>query len=224
MQIRKILSLFKTIRFNFYYFPLRDAIKLPIYVSYDTKILMWGGGKGSIHLEKIKRGIVSIGIDNGSFALGTARKSCISIANNTNICFNGRASFARGINLIVEDNAELIIQDNFYCNAMCLINASKKVNIGKNVLMGWNCTILDGDGHSIYLKGNSNNIINELREVNIMDNVWIASGVTILKGVTIGNGNVIASGSIVTKSFLEEHIIIGGAGCRILKQDIDWIC
>ena len=39
MNLKKILSLPKSLYFNLKVFPLKTAIKLPILISYDTKII-----------------------------------------------------------------------------------------------------------------------------------------------------------------------------------------
>jgi len=59
------ISLFKTIYFNFKVFNFKTAIKLPIFVSYNTKILEIN--KNSIDIKcKVKPALIKIGF--GAFS------------------------------------------------------------------------------------------------------------------------------------------------------------
>jgi acetyltransferase-like isoleucine patch superfamily enzyme len=61
------------------------------------------------------------------------------------------------------------------------------------------------------------NIYEEVKEVNIGNDVWIGANVIILDGVTIGNGVIIAANSVVTKSF-DDFQIIGGSPAKLIKE------
>ena len=74
------------------------------------------------------------------------------------------------------------------------VHAGKRVEIGNDVIIAWDCVILDRDYHST---GGTNEVC---ETVNIKDGVWIGCRAIILKGVTIGEGAVVGAGSVVTKS------------------------
>ena len=57
----------------------------------------------------------------------------------------------------------------------------------------------------------------EKKEVRIGYGTQIASHAIVTSGVTIGKGCVVAAGSVVTKSFLEDNLIIGGVPAKVLK-------
>ena len=86
--------------------------------------------------------------------------------------------------------------------------------------MGWNVTILDGDGHKIS-DLNPNYSHNKSNKIKFGNHVWLASDATILKGVTLGNDVVVASGACVTKSIEENNVLITGTN-RITKRNIIW--
>lgn len=50
----------------------------------------------------------------------------------------------------------------------------------------------------------------------IGDYCFIGMGSIILPGVRIGKHNIIAAGSVVTKSFLDEGVVLGGAPAKII--------
>lgn len=91
-----------------------------------------------------------------------------------------------------------------------VIGCFLKIDIGKNVKVGSNSLITDGDWHA------SDPRSNEPKEVIIKDNVWIGEGVKILKGVCIGENSLIGAGSVVTKS-IPANVIAAGNPCSVIK-------
>ena len=69
------------------------------------------------------------------------------------VVFNGKTCISKGSNVVVRQGASLNFGGNFFCNANCNILANRGISFGDNVLMGWNITILDNDGHPTYWKG-----------------------------------------------------------------------
>lgn len=209
------ISIIKTIFINLYYFNLKDAIKLPIIVGRRTKIESLGS-HDSILIEKNFNGHICFGL-NSSFSLNE-RRTYLNIGKNSKIKFSGQANFGKGSQVVVNGNLE--IGSNFYCNANCLINVGKNTFIGDDVLIGWNCTIIDGDGH--YVGDLTSFSFNEkYDDIFIGNHVWLASNSTILKGSYIGNNSVIGYGSLISKKFEQENILICGAN-KIVKESIIW--
>ena len=52
------VNLIKTLYFNFHYFPVKIAIKLPVFIYWKTDLFKMGG---SIQLENIRTGMVKLG-------------------------------------------------------------------------------------------------------------------------------------------------------------------
>ena len=108
--------------------------------------------------------------------------------------------------------------NHFYCNANCILNAGERICFGDDVLLGWNCTIIDGDGHTI---------ASECREktrnesIEIGNHVWLASGVTILKGSRIADGSVVAANGCVSKKYESKNLLIGGFN-KVLRKGVCW--
>lgn len=136
----------------------------------------------------------------------------ISLDGKANIknCYIGESS---KINVY---SGELNIGD-VYFGMNCIVHVYKELNIGSGTIISWNVSILDGDGHSLYIDGERN----IPKRINIEDNVWIGNNVTILKGVTIGTGSVIGAGSIVTKSISENSLALGNPA-RVVKSNVKW--
>jgi acetyltransferase-like isoleucine patch superfamily enzyme len=101
-----------------------------------------------------------------------------------------------------------------YCNRHTMIDASERIEIGRNCMIGPMCYITDHDhGHTAGTLINTQPLVS--RRVRIGDDVWIGAAVIILKGVTVGNGAVIGAGAVVTKDVPPGAIFAGLAARQI---------
>lgn len=207
MTFKMILGLPKSLYFNLYHFPLKVALKLPVLVAPDVKLIRMGK-RGSVSIVPGKR--VLIGVES-SFLLGG--RTVWDISLDGKVCFCGTASIGRGCKIISGGGLEF--GDGFRCNADCIINAGKNIKFGRDVHIGWNCTILDGDGHTVNDK--------QVRydDIEIGNHVLIAHGASILKGCLIPDGCVVAAKGLVSKKVPKANLLIGGFN-KILREDITW--
>ena len=137
----------KTVYVNFHYLPVRDAIKLPIWIAGDVKLGKLGS-KGCLTLGLKKTGTVRFGF-GGSFNLGGGGYFHI----NGTCRIHGKFSCGRGIQFLVGANADAEFGNNFEANSNCIINAgNKEVYVGNDVILGWGTTILAANGHKILYK------------------------------------------------------------------------
>lgn len=95
----------------------------------------------------------------------------------------------------------------------CYLDGRNGIVIGKNVWIGPKVSIISMN-HKIndYPQYVTN------RPIVIGDNCWLATNATILAGVKLGNHVVVASGAVVTKSFLEDDVLLAGVPARITKH------
>lgn len=92
---------------------------------------------------------------------------------------------------------------------------------GKNLRIWHGNIIINGHavlGDNVQLHGN--NCIGEKngKAPNIGDNVDIGFGAVILGDVSIANNVIIGANAVVTKSFLEEGVVIAGCPAKIIKK------
>jgi acetyltransferase-like isoleucine patch superfamily enzyme len=120
----------------------------------------------------------------------------------------------------------LIIGNDVQMNDYVHISASKKVEIGNNVLLASKIFISDIN-HGSYDEVDSSdpNIIPSERNLSskpviIKDNVWVGESVCIMSGVTIGYGSIIGALSVITRDVPELSIVVGNPGRVIKKYDI----
>jgi len=102
----------------------------------------------------------------------------------------------------------LVIRTQTYINRFTFIDASEKIEIGENSMIGPHCYITDHDhGHAANQPVGQQPLIGS--PVCIGREVWIGAGVIILKGVTIGDGAVIAAGAVVSRDVVAYSICAG---------------
>jgi len=112
--------------------------------------------------------------------------------------------------------SEIIIGSNVSINNGFSAVAFSKIVIGKNALIGFNCAIVDNDGHHLAVEERVTGKP-ESAEVWILENVFLGNNVTILKGVTIGKNSVIGNGSVVTKD-IPDNVVAAGNPARVIRN------
>lgn len=215
--IRHFLSIPKTVYFNFVVFPLKIAIKLPVFVSYDTKIV--GMHRGCVELEKVKFRLVKLGMDFGSFERGKHCSNIINIEKNGKITFKGHTQISNGFALNISGGG-VIIGNNFYANYGLLLACSNKIEIGDDCIIGWDTSIIDSDGHYIY--DLNNNCLNLSKPILIENNVWVCAKVTILKGSEIAHDNIVAFSTIISGVYNKNNTVVAGCRPTVVKESISW--
>lgn len=155
----------------------------------------------------------------------------LSLGENC-LCKNGRSTLLR----IDEDgvlenlksfqiyyDADIVIFKGGYlklgsgfCNSNVKIRCTKSIDIGYDVVISHDVTIMDSDAHEMVREG-----YRKTKPVKIGDHVWIGSRAMILKGVSIGDGAVIAAGAVVTKDVPPACLAAGNPAC-IIKENVQW--
>lgn len=143
--------------------------------------------------------------------------------------FNEINMRSRLMRKLINTKGNFWIKPPFYCDL------GYNIWIGKNVMINYNCVILDvcpvkigdntliGPGTHIYTACHSldpilrANYVEFGKPVTIGNNVWIGGNVTILPGITIGDNAVIGAGSVVTKNIPTDVIAVGNP-CKIIKH------
>lgn len=219
MDIRLFLSVLwslpKTLYFNIRCFPIKVAIRMPVFVHHSFQIFL---DKPNVSIKegvKIKPFMVRFG-SRGSEGVIANRNGCICIEKGT-VIFGGFATFAYGSSIRI--SGTLHVGHNFSANRNSFIACSKRITIDDDVLTGWDIAIRDTDGHTITQNG-----IPKLsqKEVIIGKHVWICSYAHILKGVTIGDGSVVGYRATVTKSLPENNCLIVGFPAKVVQNNIEW--
>lgn len=134
--------------------------------------------------------------------------------------FQGKANLGSGVS-IRADKGCITFGDNFSCNKNCFFASNSMVTFGNNVMLGWNVSIRDNDGHPIWTENVKSK---DGTPIIIGNRVWIAADVDILKGVQIPDESIIACRSLVTKKFDDtfRNSVIGGVPAKCIKTNVKW--
>lgn len=213
-MLTKIISMLYSLYYNFKCFDFKTAIKIPLFFSYHVKVT--GLKKGCIVLESPARfGMFRMGFSEGSFRRGEG-KTVLQISGGS-IYIKDTAYIAKS-SVINVSQGELHFGSHFEANYGLLISCAKKIVFGDDCAIGWNCTFLDSDGHTIMANGRRN----EARDVIIGDHTWICAECTCLKGTNILTGSVVAFGSVVAGKIACENALIGGNPAHEIKSIEGW--
>jgi len=208
-----LLGLPKTLLFNFHYFPFKTAIKLPVLLTHRVRLKKMKG-KVIIDSHKIRRGMIIIG---GEVVPLFDSKTPTIWNVSGEVFFKGNCSIGHGSKIGV--GGKLIFGQNFSITSLSTIICENYVEFGTDVLISWNCQIMDCDYHKIIINGKEKTINGK---IIIGNSVWIGMNVIILKNSSISNNCVIAAASLINKKFIKEKILIGGAPAHVIKENITW--
>lgn len=91
------------------------------------------------------------------------------------------------------------------------IYSMANIEIGKNVLVGVSCKIIDSDFHPLRaeLREPYNPVTINKKAVKIGDGCFIGANSIILKGTILGNNCVVGAGSVVSGNWPDNSIIAG---------------
>ena len=215
---KSICSLPKNIYFNFKVLPLRQAIKLPIYVDYGVKIQEVYKNVIEIDDDNVYRYMISFG-RGGSDGIAKTSKGIISFKDTTRIVFEGPAQFHSGVRLWADENAVLRFGKNFSANKNFTLFYNDEIFFGQDCMVGWNVEIIDGNGHSVI---NDNIKKSNTCKITIGNHVWIGANVKICRSVKIGDNSIVAYGSTVVGGCFGSYVMLGGYPAKVIKNNVNW--
>jgi acetyltransferase-like isoleucine patch superfamily enzyme len=156
------------------------------------------------------------------FGVGSSIKRSIRFKNPENIVIGDRVrigykTWLSCTNQTGYQNPELIIGSDTYVGNFNHIYATKKIEIGSNVLIADKVYISDNqhtyEDINIPIKRQP---LKQLSPVSIGDGSWIGENVCIV-GATIGKNCVIGANSVVTKN-IPDFCVAVGIPARIIKR------
>lgn len=207
-----LLSLPKSFYVCLKFFPLNEALRLPILVRYNTIIL---GLRGNLH--RLGGGRIYIGFGRISEFDRIYERTIIKL--NGDITIETPVQIGHGSRVIVEGKGTLKLGKRFESTANMTISCRGTIEIGDDTLVSWKTWICDTDFH--VTRNTITNLVSEPDgKVVIGSNVWICANSTILKGSIVPDGCIVGANSLVNKEFKEDNCLIAGNPAQIKKRNI----
>lgn len=131
--------------------------------------------------------------------------------------------------LVTETPSALIeVGDNVFVGGGTIVAAVQRISIENNVLISYQCLIVDSDNHSLdanerirdlaaWRGGKYNWAGAAVASVRICEGAWVGARSIILKGVTIGRSSVVGAGSVVTAD-VPDGAVVAGNPARVVKM------
>ncbi len=209
----------RSIYLNFRLLPFAQALKFPLFISHNVKIHSLPKRGNLKILGNITPGMIQIGYLN----LGTLDYSrdltILQLNKDSHINFYGKCSIGCGSNISVNEKGTLDIGKCFNITGKSSIICSKTIQFGSDVLISWDCLIMDTDFHKLYINGVQTN---KSKPIIIGNKVWIGCRCTILKGGEIPDGCVIGANSLISKKLESNNTLYAGYPIKALKDNILW--
>lgn len=217
--LKRALSFPRSIWFNFRYLPLKEAIRLPIWIANNVRIRHLY--RGSITIQgKVSLGMVRIGYHNADAVDTYSVHTIIDIQRKGKLVLKGDAHIGHGAIICIKRQGILTVGKNFAISGTTRLICTQNILIGNDVQFSWDTLVMDSDAHKIWDKNNIKFKNSEC--IKIGNKVWIAANCTILKGTIIQDNCVIASNSLLNKTYLHSNMIIGGIPAREIKEIGGW--
>lgn len=209
------VSFHKTLFFNLRSLPFEQALKFPIHIYTNTKIIS-SSGIISLCTPAISFGMIKWGI---FYTYRSQGKTLIN--NNGTIIIKGNGSFLMGSDVSVFPNAILEIGTQFFVGENAKLYVQNHVVIGKNTRISYLCDISDSDYHYM-VNLETGTVRPKNKKVIIGDYNWIGNNTSIKKGTITPHHTVVASAFCVLskdyRNIFEPYSIIGGNPVKLLKE------
>jgi serine acetyltransferase len=113
----------------------------------------------------------------------------------------------------------LEVGDNVDIGWQTTIAVGRRVRIGDNARIAGQAFLAGYPGHPLDARARAAgapDTQDQVGDIVLEDDVWLATGVMVMPGVTIGARTVVAAGSVVTKN-LPPDVLAGGCPARVIR-------
>lgn len=216
-KLRKLLkvSIFKTIYFNFHYFPIKQAVKFPVFL-FNTELRCM---KGNVYIDlppnRIKPGMIQIGYRGTPIY---ADEPSVW-RNRGNVHFCGKCYLGVGSAICCYPKANLVFGNDFVATIRFKIECFKNITFGDENRIGWECIAMDSSQHRI--KDEQKNILgDDASPICTGKNFWLGTRSILLKGAILPDYCIVGAGSVVNKDFSNygSNILLANEGHLVVKK------
>lgn len=169
-----------------------------------------------------------------------------------NFTYGSRCGIGTGTNLIIPEQANLVLGDDCYIGRYVELGPSGEIEIGCNtsiqdrcimlgdIIIGSYCLIapnvyISSGQHyfdlmpSWLIKDQDNLVARDkalseahFKPVIVEDDCWLGINVVVMSGVTIGKGTVVGANSVVTKD-IAPYSVVAGAPAKVIKKRLNFV-
>lgn len=161
---------------------------------------------------------------NGSIKLNTGRtwnvkeNSYLLVGESAVLRVQERMNIAYSSRVIIGPGAKMEI-DSMGCNTGCVFVCLNSITMGQEVMIGWNVTVIDGDGHPVeYRDGKKQE---NTKPVFIGNHVWLCNGSLVMKGSKIGDGAIIGANSFITGR-VKAGAMTSPMPAKVIMENVGW--
>jgi len=118
------------------------------------------------------------------------------------------------------ETPELVVGDNVDLGWGSTISVGRRVEIGNNVRLAPGVLLLGYPGHPVDPEARARGepeTEDQVGDIILEDDVWLASRVIVMEGVRIGRGTIVAAGSVVTRD-LPPFVIAAGVPAKVKRK------
>lgn len=134
------------------------------------------------------------------------------------VCFNGKVSIGFAAQFVPKPRLVIGSHTDIGHDASFVIG--REIRIGEHVLIAARVSLRDSSGHASdpqLRRAGAPPPADEVRAIEIGDNVWIGAGAVILPGTQIGEGSIVAALSVVSGVVQPYTVVAGNPARRIGK-------
>ena len=146
----------------------------------------------------------------------------VFLGNNSTVIIGENCSLNNMRIWCEDDNNQIVIGQNTTINGesnfACIEGTS--IEIGEDCMFSSYIHFRTGDSHSVI--DNSDNRINQSKNISIGNHVWVGQNVFVGKGAKVSDNSILGACAVVTKKFDSTNVAIAGNPAKIIKKDINW--
>lgn len=214
------LRILRTIYANFRLLPLRQAIKLPIFIYGHIRLYMLNGTV-EFRDTHIKTGMIKIG--KADPFLVSSGEGFISLSGPASkIIFKGPSKIGAGIKLHMFGGNIVFGKNTYLATDVTLICNGEHIRIGDYTRIAIGTLLLNSSFHSV-INLKTKHVGRNTKPIEIGKNCWIANRCNIAAGTKLKDWTIVGANSLVNKDytiFKEDYQLIGGNPAKIIKSGL----
>lgn len=205
---------FKTVFFNFYHLPFKQAIKLPIWL-YKAKLYDCFNGKVIIASKDIRPGMIRLGFMGGHMYPNNG----IQIWNKGMLIFYGRCIIGNNSSIITGEDGKIEFGDDFLASVSARIMSYIGVQFGQHTRLGFDVMLMDTNFHPLF-DIEKKHFKRAYGKIEIGDYNWFGAQCLILPGVKTPERCIFGARVITRGCQFESYCVHGGSPLRVLSRNV----